>query len=144
MVGLILWIGGTSESRCRNSLLECFNILPLLGGFAILAHVDVASGFEIKNPGASPHKVDIICHPSLLDIELKHAASHISYADGENDKERVRIGGDRINRLKLGLKQFLARVLNSDAHALSALGKNAINQKRVTRYKVDSPSFNAL
>ncbi len=139
-----MWIGGTSESRCRNSLLECFNILPLLGGFAILAHVDVASGFEIKNPGASPHKVDIICHPSLLDIELKHAASHISYADGENDKERVRIGRDRINRLKLGSKQFLARVLHSDAHALSALGKNASNQKRVTRYKIDSPSFNAL
>ncbi len=74
-----------------------------------------------------PYKVDIICHPSLLGIELKHAASHISYADGDNNKERVRIWGERINRLKLGSKQFLARVLHSDAHALRALGKNAIN-----------------
>lgn len=91
-----------------------------------------------------PHKVDIICHLSLLGIEFKHAASHISYADGDNNEEHVRIGGERINRLKLGLKQFLARVLNSDTHALSALGKDTINQKRVTRYKVDSLSFNAL
>lgn len=135
---------GTSDSRCKNSLLECLNILHSQGGFAVLAHVDVGSGFEMENPGASPHKVDIICHPALLGVELKHATSQISYADGDSNKERVRMGRERINRLRLGSKQFLARVLNSDAHALSALGKNASNQKRVTRYKMDTPSFNAL
>jgi DNA repair ATPase RecN len=54
------------------------------------------------------------------------------------------MGRERIEKLKLGAKQFLARVLNSDAHTLDGLGRNAANQKRVTRYKMDSPSFNGL
>ena len=95
-------------------------------------------------PGASPHKTDVLCHPALLGIELKHASSPISYADGDSDSERARMGRERINRLKLGSKQNLARVLNSDAHALEALGRNAANARRVTRYKMDAPSFDGL
>ncbi len=46
--------------------------------------------------------------------------------------------------LGLGAKQFLARVLFSDSHALSALGKNAQGKSRMTRIKMDSPSFAGL
>src|SRR6185312_8709561 len=51
---------------------------------------------------------------------------------------------DRIARLKLGTRQFLARVLNSDAHSLAALGRNTASQSRMTRYKMDAPSFDGL
>ncbi len=135
---------GTQTSRCKNSIVDCLNLLQSLGGFGILAHVDIASGFEMDNPGGSPHKGDVLCHPTLLGIELKHATSLISYADGDPDADRVRMGRERIERLELGSKQFLSRVLNSDAHALDALGRNAVHQKRVTRYKMDSPSFDGL
>jgi DNA repair ATPase RecN len=135
---------GKDTSRCQQSLLSCLDLLSQLGGFGILAHVDIASGFETEHPGGSPHKADVLCHPALLAIELKHATSSISYADGDPDGDRVRMGRERIDRLKLGSKQFLARVLNSDAHTLEALGRNAANQRRVTRYKMDSPSFDAL
>ncbi|MEJ0085000.1 MAG: AAA family ATPase [Pseudomonadota bacterium] len=135
---------GTATSRCQESLLGCLNLLMPLGGFGILAHVDVPSGFETENPGASPHKEDVLCHPALLAIELKHANSQISYADGDPDQQRANIGRKRIAKLKLGSKQFLARVLNSDAHTLDALGRNAASKRRVTRYKMDAPSFDAL
>lgn len=135
---------GKDTSRCKHSILDCLNLLQPLNGFAILAHVDIASGFETDNPGGSPHKADVLCHPALLGIELKDATSPISYADGDPDAERARMGRERIGRLKLGSKQFLARVLNSDAHTLNALGRNATNQKRVTRYKMDLPSFEGL
>lgn len=135
---------GKDTSRCKHSILDCLNLLLPLGGFGILAHVDIASGFETDNPGGSPHKADVLCHPTLLGIELKHATSPISYANGDPDADRARMGRERIGRLKLGSKQCLARVLNSDAHALDALGRNAANQKRVTRYKMDSPSFDGL
>jgi energy-coupling factor transporter ATP-binding protein EcfA2 len=46
--------------------------------------------------------------------------------------------------LNLGEKQYLARILGSDAHSLNALGRNAENAKRVTRIKMDTPSFAAL
>jgi ABC-type cobalamin/Fe3+-siderophores transport system ATPase subunit/histidinol phosphatase-like PHP family hydrolase len=135
---------GTATSRCQQSLLECLNLLRPLGGFAILAHVDIPNGFESEVPGASPHKADILCHGTLLGIELKHASSSISYADGDPDTNRVKLGRERTMRLKLASKQNLARVLNSDAHALQALGRNAATLSRVTRYKMDTPSFHGL
>jgi hypothetical protein len=74
---------GLATSRCQQSILECLNLLLPLDGFGVLAHVDIQSGFEIEVPGASPHKADVLCHSTLLGIELKHATSAISYADGD-------------------------------------------------------------
>lgn len=134
----------TPNSRCQQQILDCLNLLEPLGGFGILAHVDIKSGFEIENPGASPHKVDVLVHPALLGIELKDASSDISYSESDPDATRAKFGRDRIAKLKLGSKQFLARVLNSDAHAPGALGRNAQSLRRVTRYKMDSASFHGL
>jgi len=135
---------GTQTSRCQNSVLDCLNILDPLGGFGVLAHVDGPHGFESDNPGNSPHKRDVLCHRVLLGIELKSAASDISYADTDPNAERANIGKERISRLQLGSKQFLARLLNSDAHTIAALGRNAEGDKKVTRIKMHQPSFDAL
>lgn len=135
---------GTQNSRCQTAILECLNLLRSFGGFGVLAHVDVKSGFETEVPGASPHKVDVLCHAALLGIELKQPSSPIFYAEGDPNSERVRIGKLRIDRLQLGSKQHLARVQNSDAHALKFLGRNAAQDRKVTRYKMDAPSFVGL
>lgn len=135
---------GLNTSRCQQSILECLKLVQSLGGFCVLAHVDAPSGFEHEVPGASPHKADVLCHPALLGIELKNAFSLIAYSPIDPDQIRAKLGEDRIERLQLGSKQYLARVLNSDAHALNALGRNAQNARKVTRYKMDEPSFDAL
>lgn len=135
---------GTDTSRCRNAIVECLNLLQTLGGFGILAHVDVGSGFEVENPGSSPHKIDVLSHTVLLGIELKKASSQISYAEGDADAGRVQAGRTRIERLGLGEKQFLARVQFSDSHTLNLLGHNAAGDRKMTRVKMDSPSFDAL
>jgi hypothetical protein len=75
---------------------------------------------------------------------VKNASSPISYAPGDPDGERAKIGKMRVERLGLGERQCLARVLNSDAHSLAALGRNAKGDQRVTRFKMDQPSFDAL
>jgi DNA repair ATPase RecN len=134
----------TALSRCQQSILECLTLLQRQSGFGVLAHVDSPSGFEVENPGASPHKIDVLCHPALLGIELKSAASPISFAEGDADVERGRMGRERIRRLSLGSKQNLARVLDSDSHTLEALGRNAEHARRLTRYKMDTPSFEGL
>lgn len=135
---------GLPTSRCQQSILECLNFVQALEGFCVLAHVDAPSGFEHEIPGASPHKADVLCHPTLLGIELKNASSTIAYSPSDSDQNRAKLGKDRIERLQLGSKQYLARVLNSDAHTLTALGRNAQNVRKVTRYKMDEPSFDAL
>ena len=135
---------GTSESRCQTSLLECLNRIDITKGFAILAHVDADDGFEKKVSGSPPHKKDIINHEALLGIELRTASSTISYSDSDPDPNRKLLGNSRIDSLSLGSQQFLARVLFSDSHSLSALGKNASGQRRLTRIKMDTPSFTGL
>lgn len=144
IAGLSIVDEGLPTSRCQQSILECLNVANAQGGFGILAHVDVASGFEHDNPGGSPHKVDVICHPALAGIELKQATSDIHYSPADSQAERAYMGRQRIERLGLGSRQYLARVMNSDSHALNALGRNAANDKRITRYKMDEPSFAAL
>jgi energy-coupling factor transporter ATP-binding protein EcfA2 len=134
----------TQNSHCRNSMLDCLNKLSTHKGFGILAHIDAANGFETAVPGASPHKLNILCHPALLGIELTNAASVIRYSDQDPDASRARIGLERIRRLGLGARQFLARVLDSDAHTLQALGRNASGDRRVTRYKLNTLSFESL
>ncbi|MBI2770499.1 MAG: PHP-like protein [Burkholderiales bacterium] len=141
---LTLVDSGSPTSRCQQSMLECLNLTNELGGFGLLAHVDAPSGFEVHVPGSSPHKADIICHPALLGMELKAANSLISYGPTDPDVNRGHLGNERIRRLGLGSKQNLARVLNSDAHTLAALGRNAENAQKVTRYKMDEPGFHAL
>ena len=135
---------GLPTSRCQQSILECLTAANAHGGFGVLAHVDVASGFEHENPGASPHKVDVICHQALAGIELKHGTSDIHYSPSDGQAVRAQMGQQRITRLGLGARQHLARVMNSDSHTLSALGRNASNDKRITRYKMDEPSFASL
>ena len=134
----------TPNSRCRNAMLDCLNKLQPLGGFAMLAHVDAPGGFEVEVPGSSPHKVDVLCHRALFGIELKNAKSTVSYSDHDTDAGRVRIGQARNRRLDLGTYQCLARVLNSDAHTLQALGRNALGDRRVTRYKMNALTFDSL
>jgi DNA repair ATPase RecN len=134
----------TPTSRCQNSVLECLNQLEQLSGFGVLAHVDAPGGFETENSGNSPHKLDVLCHQVLLGIELRSATSPISYSDTDPDTGRVACGKERIRRLGLGSRQYLARILNSDSHTLNALGRNARGDRKVTRFKMDRPSFDAL
>lgn len=134
----------TPNSRCQNAMLDCLDKLHALGGFAILAHIDAPGGLENEVPGRSPHKIDIVCHRALLGIELKNANSTISYSDHDPDAGRVEIGRERNRRLGLGTHQHLARVLNSDAHTLQALGRNASGDRKVTRYKMNVLTFDSL
>ena len=68
---------GLSNSRCRNAMYACLDMVKALGGFCVLAHVDGGNGLETNDPGGSPHKTDIICHAALLGVELSSAASPV-------------------------------------------------------------------
>lgn len=134
---------GTPTSRVENSILDCLNRLQALDGFGVLAHVDGPKGLEVEIPGAPPHKADIISHPALLGIELRNPSSTISY--GVNDPDPVRKSLGRARQIANGgAVSDLARVLNSDSHALTSLGRNAAGDNKVTRYKMQSLSFDAL
>lgn len=134
----------TQNSRCQTSMLECIKKAGNLFGFSILAHVDGKGGLEVLNPGYSQHKQDILCEKALLGIELKSATSEISYSDSDKEINRRNIGKKRIEILSGGAKQYIARTLFSDSHSLEALGKNAEGKRKLTRIKIDTPTFDAI
>ena len=134
----------TKNCRCQTGTVECLNLLQNAGGFAILAHVDAAGAFEATMPRSTPAKLDILCHPTLAGIEVTSAACPVLYTDQDTDSDRRSAALQRISRLRLGSQEFLARILNSDGHTLTAVGRNAKNDRRITRYKMDSPTFDGL
>ena len=135
---------GLPNSRCRNAMHACLDLAKGLGGFCVLAHVDGGNGLETNHPGGSPHKTDIICHDALLGIELSSASSPVRFAPDDPDQVRAHIGKQRIERLGLGERQYLARILSSDSHTVNALGRNANQDRKLTRYKMATPSFDGL
>lgn len=136
---------GTPDSRCSTSALQCLAHVAEFKGFAILAHVDGAGGLEQRLPGFPPHKRDILSHGALLAVEVRDPSASASlYALHDSEPERVRIARHRIQTLGLGSKQTLARVLFSDAHSLASLGRNARNDRHVTRFKMERPTFGGL
>ena len=135
---------GLANSRCSNGVVDILDLVKEGRGFAVLAHVDGGKGLETEIPGCPPHKRDIISHPALLGIELKRGDSQISYSDLDPDADRKLLGRQRIDTLGLGKKQYLARLLNSDSHTLAALGRNAAGDRKVTRYKMQKVTFDAL
>lgn len=134
----------TQNSRCKTNMTGCLDLADEQGGFGVLAHVDGGNGLEKNDPGGSSFKQDILCHRALLGIELNSAQSVVSYTRDDEDPIRVELGKKRIERLGLGERQYLARILNSDSHTLTALGRNARNDQKLTRYKMTEPSFLAL
>jgi PHP domain/AAA domain len=135
---------GKPDSRCQTGILDCLNLIAPGKRFAILAHVDGDGGFEKTIKGHPPYKTDVITHASLLAIELQSAQSPVSYSDSDPDQQRAERGKKRIAVLGLGEKQCLAKVPFSDSHTLNALGKNAQGKRKLTRIKMDSPSFNGV
>lgn len=135
---------GTQSSRCKTNMSRCLDLIEEQNGFGVLAHVDGGNGLETNDPGASPHKLDILCHRALLGIELNTVLSPVSYTKEDENSIRVGIGKQRIEKLGLGERQYLARILNSDSHTLNALGRNARQDQKLTRYKMTVPSFLGL
>jgi DNA repair ATPase RecN len=135
---------GTQNSRCSSGVFDILNYVREGNGFVILAHVDGGKGLETELPGNPPHKKDIVCHPALLGVELINSGSLVYYSDQDTNAARKQLGRDRIEVLGLGKSQYLARILNSDSHKLNALGRNASGDRKVTRYKMQEVSFDAL
>ncbi len=135
---------GTPECRCQTGTLQCLDLVAHEGGFGILAHVDSAGAFESNMPRLTPAKLDILSHRALLGIEVTRADCPVIYTAEDADADRKRASAERISRLRLASRQFLARVLNSDAHKLTAIGRNATLNRRITRYKMENPSFEGV
>lgn len=132
------------KERCSQGIVECLNLAEQYDGFGVLAHIELDSGFEKTVGRFNAQMDDLFCHSSLLALEISKKESFDLYTDNDTDSHRLSLVKKR--RLKLGLHDevILPKVMSSDSHSINKLGTNAEGNKKLTRFKVDELSFNAL
>jgi energy-coupling factor transporter ATP-binding protein EcfA2 len=111
---------------------------------AYFAHVDLEGGVEAAMAKFNQFKEEVYCSKSLLGIEIGRKENADWYTFGETNADRRRLIQMRSEKLGLGEGYSLPKVMASDAHTLSALGKNAAGDRKLTRFKMETLSFAAL
>jgi ABC-type lipoprotein export system ATPase subunit/histidinol phosphatase-like PHP family hydrolase len=132
------------KERCAQGIFECLELIAQFGGFGVLAHIELSSGFEEVIGRFNEVMEEILCHPALLALEISLKEAVNRYTPADESPERRKIAAERCRRLGLGEDSVLPKIMSSDSHALDKLGRNAANERKLTRFKLDELSFNAL
>ena len=132
------------KKSCKETIPQCLEIAENFGGIGIAAHIDTKTGFELMQGGYSPHKAEILKSKNLLALEISDIDNLDWYTKRDSNNERIRLLNERNNKNGFNQNQELAKVLFSDSHTLSELGKNAKGDNKVTRFKMDSLNFHPL
>lgn len=135
-----------SEDRkqCQHTIPQCLQDAETFDGFGICAHIDTGNGLEDSLSSYDQFKQDIINCKNLLALEIVYPESASWFSHDDELPARRECAIKRCRHLDIDEETDLAKVMSSDAHSLSVLGRNARGDKRLTRVKMESLTFNSL
>lgn len=128
----------------EQGILQCLNLATQHNGIAILAHIELSSGFEKTIGRFGPQMDEILKHGALYGLEISSKASADLYTDADSDPNRKLLCQLRRDALGFDENYVLPRTMSSDAHSLNRLGLNADGEKKLTRVKLDSLDFHSF
>lgn len=129
---------------CYNTIPQCLRFANDFDGFGICAHIDSESGLEKAHPKFDAFKQEVFNCSNLLGLEISHITNSAWFSHEDTDPNRRNCIETRCATLGLENGVDLAKVMSSDAHTLKALGRNASGARRLTRLKMDAPTFASL
>jgi len=132
------------KKLCHELISECLYIANEYGGIGIASHIDQEAGFEMTVKGYSPFKEEIMKCQTLLGLEITSAENEHWYTDRDDNSNRKRIFIIRRDSISEDTSYEMAKVLFSDAHTLDALGYNASGNKKLTKLKMDTLSYDSM
>ncbi len=132
------------KKMCNHTIVQCLGFAQPLGGFGVAAHIELDSGFEIYMKGYTPFKEAVLTHPNLLGLEISSSANESWFTDRDASPDRKALLNARRKALNEDHTYDIAKVMSSDSHILTALGKNAAGNKKITRLKMDEPNFHSF
>lgn len=129
---------------CHQTMPQCLKFADEVGGFGIAAHIDLESGFEQAHPKYDAFKQEILNSRNMLGLEVAQASNGhwFSHIDDHNDRRNC--VAVRCEALGHEEETEIAKVMGSDAHSIGAFGRNAQGNKKLTRFKMDSLTFDSL
>ncbi len=132
------------RKSCSQTIAQCLAFAAAYGGFGICAHIELDAGLERAHPKFDAFKQDIFNSKNLLALEVAQAANADWFTHGDSNADRKNCAILRRKHLLLEVDIELPKVMSSDAHTLEALGKNAAGNRRLTRLKMETLSFDSL
>jgi len=129
---------------CQNNFPQCLKEAEDQGGFGIAAHIELDTGLEKAHPKFDLFKQGVFDCKNLLGLEVNRVENSHFFTHGDEDQNRRNCVVLRCKHLNHEEKTELAKVMNSDAHSVGALGRNAQGAKKLTRYKMESLTFDSL
>ena len=115
-----------------------------LTGSESALHIDGELGFELVHPKYDVFKQEILNCKNLLGLEVTKADNSPWFSHSDDDTNRKNCARLRCTHLGHEDEIELAKVMASDAHSIGALGENAAGARRLTRFKMESLTFDAL
>jgi len=134
----------SDKKLCNHTIVQCLSLSQEFGGFGVAAHIELDSGFEVYMKGYTPFKTAVVNCPNLLGLEISSSSAESWFTDRDTSADRKRLLGERRQAINEDNTYDFAKVMSSDAHTLSALGKNAAGNRKITRLKMDSLDFHSF
>lgn len=132
------------KKTCYDTIPQSLKHADDFGGFGICAHIESEGGLEKVHPKYDAFKQDILNSKNLLALEISNANNSLWFSHSDEEAGRKNCAVLRCKHLGHEEGTDLAKVMSSDAHSLAALGKNASGNRRLTRFKMESLTFDAL
>ena len=125
-----------NRSACRTSVFDILSVVRDHGGLAIAAHVDLEDGLETGIPGYGDPKISVFCSEILVALEVARASAVDLYTERDAEPARRNILKKRLDTIGDVFLSGFPKIQSSDAHKLSALGRNYDKKDRLTRLKM--------
>lgn len=135
------------KKTCQTSIVECLTKAQQYKGFGILAHIDIDAGFEKTIGAFNPQMDEILKHENLYGLEISNKANAKWYTeedDSDNAVDRKRLVNLRLATLYKDNTDSLPKLMSSDAHTITKLGKNIDDEAKLTRLKMDDLTFESF
>lgn len=134
----------TDRKACNNTIPQCLQLAAQFDGFGVCAHIELSSGLELAHPKFDAFKQQILSAKNLLALEISTQASSDWFSHDDTNVDRKHCATLRCQQLGQEEEVELPKVMSSDAHTLGALGKNAAGNRKLTRLKMESLTFDSL
>lgn len=129
--------------HCLSTMKQCIDSAEENGGFAIASHIEQDKGFEVCINGYGEAKLSVLNSGALLGLEVGDKASLAWFTGEDTVQERKLLAKNSVGERNFSVGER-ARVIFSDSHKLSAIGRNLNGDERVTRIKLNELNFQAL